>query len=71
MSRRQPPPIKEPHKLVAEMTAEERREYALARRRQGRAELRELERPSGNGHCARAASGRALWPRSRSSPPTW
>ena len=45
MSRRQPPPMRRPHKLVAEMTAKERRQYALALRRQGRAELRELERP--------------------------
>ncbi len=39
-----PDPL-EPHKPVSEMTAGERREYALSLRRQVRAELRELQRP--------------------------
>ncbi len=46
MSRRRLPPLEAPAKLLSEMTPEERREYALALRRQVRAELRELERPA-------------------------
>ncbi|MGH3180941.1 MAG: hypothetical protein ACRDOH_10400 [Streptosporangiaceae bacterium] len=35
----------EPHKPVSEMTMEEKRQYALALRRQIRSELREIQRP--------------------------